>query len=92
MIVCQVCGELHPDRWPDRPVTVSDAAEHLGLRVFDTAVPQTFWHAWWTAFGESCAGQVVWCYDTASTFGAPVALTRRARARLVELAERTAMS
>lgn len=82
------------------PITKEEAAQRLGLKVYDCAVPQKW-------LDESCLtlrvhsskddtipknlydtllSGVVWCYDVCSLLGEPVALTDEADRLLTKLA------
>ncbi len=56
-------------------INVNELAALHGLKVYDTALPQS----WYTKFTEftKCnpVGHIVWCYDVAKVFGAPVGIT-----------------
>jgi hypothetical protein len=60
-------------------MNTQEAAEKLGLRSFDTALPQDWVDAFTDNTGVYPVGRFVWCYDVASIFGAPVALDEEAR-------------
>ena len=81
-------------------ITKEEAAQRLGLKVYDVALPQTW-------LDESCLtlrvhsskdaeipdnlydtflSGTVWCYDAAWVFGEPVALTDTAHRLLTRLA------
>ena len=66
-------------------MSVGDACEfheRAGLlSVYDTALPQGWWDAFYGATGDRPAG-IVWSYDAARTFGAPYALTASAQVEL----------
>jgi hypothetical protein len=85
---------------PSGPVTKEQAAQKLGLKVYDVALPQQW-------LDESCLtlrvhaskdeeipqnlydtflSGTVWCYDVAKIFGEPVALTDKAYRLLTKLA------
>lgn len=65
----------------DLPLSLDSRAKALGLNIYDTSLPQSWvdelhnrleglHHQNWNPYG-----QFVWCYDNASIFGYPVALT-----------------
>jgi len=56
-------------------LTVSEAAEALGLKSYDYALPQTFAEEFQRTTGEWPAGMFVWCYDN-EAFGCPVPVCR----------------
>lgn len=60
-------------------MTGLEAAEKLGLRSYDFALPQEWWDAFYRKTGQSPSGLFVWCYDKLTVFGGPVALTLEAR-------------
>ena len=61
--------------------TVDERAQELGLKSYDTALPQP-WVDNARAFGLEVLGSFVWGYDTAGVFGGPVALTLEAESML----------
>ncbi|MHB8618432.1 MAG: hypothetical protein ACYDAG_02495 [Chloroflexota bacterium] len=67
-------------------VSVRDAAELFGYKVYDSAVPQPWADAVLKLTGIYPPGLVVWCYDKARTFGAPVPVSREGEALLDQLA------
>lgn len=54
--------------------SVRDRADRLGLKVYDTAIPQDWADAVRAKTGIYPPGHVVWCYDNARAFGEPVAV------------------
>lgn len=55
--------------------TVRQAAERLGLKSWDGALPQPWANRMHAKFGAWPMGVIVWCYDHATIFGEPIALT-----------------
>jgi hypothetical protein len=55
--------------------TVKEAAEMLGLKVYDTALPQNWVDDFYKVTGVWPAGLFVWSYDEAKTWGEPYPLT-----------------
>ena len=56
-------------------MTVGEAAQALGLRTYDTALPQDWVDDVKRVTGTYPAGMFVWCYDHARSFGEPFPLT-----------------
>lgn len=73
-------GEAHCITHSRKAVTVGQLAQAVGLRTFDTALPQDWVDDVKRVTGEYApyAG-IVWCYDEARTWGRPVAMTIRGR-------------
>jgi hypothetical protein len=59
--------------------SIDQAAARLGLRSYDTALPQEWVNDFTARTGTSPAGRFVWSYDGSLMFGAPVALDDEAR-------------
>ena len=55
--------------------TIEDATKILGLKVYDTALPQDWVDVQQRNWHDSPVGKVVWCYDRMKTLGEPIALT-----------------
>ena len=55
--------------------TVGERAKELGLKSYDTALPQEWVDDVYRETGVYPAGMFVWCYDDARVWGAPVPLT-----------------
>lgn len=55
--------------------TVKEAAEALGLKVYDTALPQDWVNDFYEKTAVWPAGMFVWCYDEAKTWGEPYPLS-----------------
>ena len=64
--------------------TVRERAEELGIKIFDTAMPQP-WVDEMTRKGFDPRGVVVWSYDGTNHFGGPAALTTEAADALQRL-------
>jgi hypothetical protein len=66
--------------------TVDEAAKRLGLRSYDTALPQEWVDDFKAKTGvyPAASGLFVWCYDGAGIFGRPVALSERAEVLLAQ--------
>ena len=67
------------------PMTVQETAEEMGLKVFDTALPQPWFDSILKRFGLNPSGHFVWSYDDAGVYGKPVALTSWGTKVLMEL-------
>lgn len=66
-----------------RRLTAGEAAEQLQLKVYDTALPQTWVDQVKQLTGWYPAGDgIVWCYDRSTNLGEPVALTTSAQQKL----------
>lgn len=61
---------------------VEDAAERLGIRSFDTALPQGWVDEVRRRTGFSMPGSAVWSYDNPGAFGKPAMLTLQAEEAL----------
>ena len=58
----------------ERVETVDEACKRLGLKTYDTALPQPWVDKVYEQTGVWPCGLVVWCYDGASIFGYPRAI------------------
>jgi|WetSurMetagenome_2_1015567.scaffolds.fasta_scaffold24150_9 hypothetical protein len=81
---CGYCGGQFEYRgfMPEPGMTVDQAAKALGLKVYDTALPQDWVNDMWERVGYKTFGKFVWCYDDAKSWGEPVALCPEAAAAL----------
>lgn len=58
-------------------ISASDQAKKLGMKSFDTSLPQSFFDYVEKKLGVNPYGHVVWCYDAPNEiWGAPVGITR----------------
>lgn len=73
-------GHITPttQRSTDMSMTVGEAAKALGLKVYDTALPQEWVDDVFWVTGVYPAGMFVWSYDRGRVLGEPVALTPEA--------------
>ena len=60
-------------------ISVDEAAQALGLRSYDTALPQDWVNDFTKVTGVNPYGRFVWSYDGAGIFGTPVALDEEAK-------------
>jgi hypothetical protein len=67
-----------------RPRSVDEAAKALGLRSYDTALPQDWVDEFEARTETSPLGHFVWSYDGAGIFGRPVALDLEAERLLAD--------
>lgn len=71
------CGFSHYWRFNGRDATAIHKNAGL-LNNWDTALPQSWWDAFYNATGQAPYG-IVWAYDTPGYYGAPYALTADAQ-------------
>ena len=56
-------------------MTVRERCEQMGLKAYDTSLPQPWVDMMRDRHGVDVLGKVVWSYDEAGVFGRPVGLT-----------------
>lgn len=56
-------------------MNTNERAEALGIKVFDTSLPQDWFDLALSLSGTNPSGHVVWSYDYSTIFGAPEPIT-----------------